>query len=133
LPPPSRAAPGPAPPQRARRHRHLDRPLAAHPPQGPHQPLRLRSAPALRGVGGYALPRQPREGAGAVRRALSPPRRAHRLRAAPADSALRYDGDTRGSVRSIAGLEQIMNFFLDAATPMRYVLPMFTAYRKCPT
>ena len=79
----------PAPPQRS-----LPKPMpstsgsraGSDPPQGPDRPLRLRPAPAVRDLGGDALPRQPRQGHGAVRRAPSGPRRPHRLRPAPAHS-----------------------------------------------
>ena len=69
--PPASGPAAPAAAQRGRRHRHLDRALAADPPQGPDGPLRLRPAPALRDLGGEALRRQPRQGARAVPRAPS--------------------------------------------------------------
>ena len=71
---------------RSRRRRHLDRALAAGAAQGAGGALRLRPAPALRDLGGEALRRQPRQGPGAVCRAVSGPRRPHRLRPAPAPS-----------------------------------------------
>jgi hypothetical protein len=63
--------PAAARPKRGGRHRHLDRPLAAHPPQGPGAALWLRSAPPVRDLVGRALPGEPREGDATFRGALS--------------------------------------------------------------
>ena len=65
---------------RGRRRRHLDRALAACAAQGAAGALRLRPTPPVRDLGGEALRRQPRQGQGALYRALSGPCRPHRLR-----------------------------------------------------
>ena len=128
---PASALPPAASPHGGRRRRHLDRALAADPPQGPGHALRLRSAPALRDLGGEPVSRRPRQGDRAVPRAPPRSRRPHRLRPPPAHlahgasrpaGAVRISGD-RAARASIAAALPVMTSLPTPPAPFTAAVP----------